>query len=278
MSIDELNKEIGENIKNIREFNGESQLDLAIAIDASGSSTISNYETRVRKPDMKFLKGIADHYCIPIDLLLDDGVFSNLKVRKTTMTYDENYQLMIKTFPIVKSNEALSEIAFKCGFLAHTRIYAAIKHQKEIDEKDLDEMFDAYETSNRPEAAANELSYFLCIGANIKTPEKTINDILKNGEIDLLKARKDMLNYDFSDEDESFFDGIDEIINDLIVDMKRTPLLLDLSNYYLALKYVYNVTQCKNKYNQIIGMNMIEAFADTGNKYAKKYLSMIRSI
>ena len=72
---------LGENIRGLRRLYGETQLDLAIAIDVK-PTTISNYEMGERLPERTIerdvLIRIAKHYMITEDELLN-GDFSNTK-------------------------------------------------------------------------------------------------------------------------------------------------------------------------------------------------------
>ncbi len=46
-----MDNNLGKNIRSLRTSYGESQLDLALALDLQSSSAISNYEKGIREPD-----------------------------------------------------------------------------------------------------------------------------------------------------------------------------------------------------------------------------------
>jgi len=52
---------LGKNIRCLRKAFGETQLDLAIAIGASGSNVISQYESGERIPERDYLLKMAKH-------------------------------------------------------------------------------------------------------------------------------------------------------------------------------------------------------------------------
>ena len=58
------------NIRSLRKANGASQLELALAIGVSGSSTISNYEAGRNNPDLDLCLRIAAHYGVTLDALV----------------------------------------------------------------------------------------------------------------------------------------------------------------------------------------------------------------
>lgn len=62
---------LGENIKKLRKIHGETLHDLAKVVDY-GNTTIKNYESGERQPDIQTLRAIATHYGKTVDELLND--------------------------------------------------------------------------------------------------------------------------------------------------------------------------------------------------------------
>ncbi len=285
--INDSNK-FGKNIRKLMEAHDESELDLALAIDASGSSTISNYISykNTRKPKPEFMKRIANHYGLPI-YVLQEYDLSNLNYNFKTIPIDILQQIDNVIFPFIKieeaiSEEALNDIDFKIGYEAQKRIYECIKTNNEYSDDDWDTMINSYCSSDAPESSANLISFLLRIGAVLQYPNLTdINDYLNGESVDIVKLRKKTLK-DFDDtldkETMDFYLDIDDIIYSLILHMKNSKHYLELSNYFIALKYFYNVTKDMDNNNKIIGIEMMRAFAATGNKYAKKFLNIIEAL
>lgn len=280
--INDSNK-FGKNIRKLMEAHDESELDLALAIDASGSSTISNYisDKNTRKPKPEFMRRIANHYGLPI-YVLQEYDFSSFKFNKKTISTNILRRLDNEIFPLIKSEKALKDIDFKKGYDAQRRIFECIKNNSNYSDSDWDTMIDSYFSSNEPESSANLISLFIRMGAVLQYPNLTdINDYLNGESVDIVKLRKKTLK-DFDDtldkETMDFYLEIDDIIYSLILHMKNSKHYLELSNYFIALKYFYNVTKDMDNNNKIIGIEMMRAFAATGNKYAKKFLNIIEAL
>lgn len=63
------NNYIGRNIRSIRLRQGETQQQLGEAI-GYGATTVANYESGLRYPDIETLQDIADHYDVDITELV----------------------------------------------------------------------------------------------------------------------------------------------------------------------------------------------------------------
>ncbi len=61
---------IGENIRRVRVRNGETQEQLGKVI-GYGATTIANYESGYRQPDIQTLVKIANHYGVSINELIE---------------------------------------------------------------------------------------------------------------------------------------------------------------------------------------------------------------
>ena len=79
------------------------------------------------------------------------------------------------------------------------------------------------------------------------------------------------------DETKQFYEDIDNEINS-IINYLVSAGYFSLSNYFLALKYLYNITEKQDKYNPLIGNEMMRAFAITGNKYARKFMNIMKTL
>lgn len=69
--INTWNKIVGENIRKLREKNNETQAMLGEFL-GYGATTIANYESGYRLPDLMTVYIIAQHYHILLDELLDE--------------------------------------------------------------------------------------------------------------------------------------------------------------------------------------------------------------
>lgn len=68
--------DFGEHLKQLRQFNGITQKQLALDIGASERG-IQNYELGERKPTYDILIALANYFDVPLDYLVGRGVFEN---------------------------------------------------------------------------------------------------------------------------------------------------------------------------------------------------------
>ena len=69
----EFGKRVGENIRKLREGNHETQAQLADFI-GYGTTTIANYESGIRLPDIETAYRIAKHYHVSLDELVTERI------------------------------------------------------------------------------------------------------------------------------------------------------------------------------------------------------------
>lgn len=73
-----------------------------------------------------------------------------------------------------------------------------------------------------------------------------------------------------------FIRDFDESINLIIKVLKETNQWSQLGDYYLALRYVLGIidNDYTNEMNQMVGMQMICAFAQLDNQYALNFIKL----
>lgn len=69
---------------------------------------------------------------------------------------------------------------------------------------------------------------------------------------------------------------MDNLLIELISELKLTEQLSQLGDYYLALRYVLGLidTGYSDEMNQIIGTQMLITFSQIGNKYSLGFLEI----
>lgn len=74
---------------------------------------------------------------------------------------------------------------------------------------------------------------------------------------------------------QAFIHDFDKLIFDLIHELKTTKRWSQLGDYYLALRYMYGLidTDYSDEMNQAVGIQMMLAFLQLGNKYALDFFT-----
>ncbi|EGU66160.1 DNA-binding helix-turn-helix protein [Streptococcus mitis bv. 2 str. SK95] len=115
-----MNK-LANNIKSLRLSMGETQEDLAYALDLNSKSAVANWESGDNVPSSENLHRISNRYGVTIDQLMNDDLtseFSFIKYFCNVNSADELIKLFMNLFPVIlleseKSNLKLVE-AIEC--------------------------------------------------------------------------------------------------------------------------------------------------------------------
>lgn len=276
------------NIKFFRELNGESQLDLALALGCDSKSTISMYENGGRVPSSVIVSKIAEHYRITENELKNGGNFNlydKISVIET-LTTDKKWRskLVDVIIPALCSDKALENKNFK-------KAYELTLSLKETSIKgigpvfDINELVDNYAKSlHLKESIANLLSVFIYfeIGVHnltiIKGAEK-----LQADKIDINRYYKDyvLINDDVKYLPEDFeieqreIEEHREKIEELLVKLRKDNDYAFLVNYFFAIRYIFNCIENgqSQAVNLIVGVEMLDSEVIVRNPYAIKFYS-----
>lgn len=286
MSKDQLAK----NIKNLRTAYGETQLELATSIGIESPNTIANYEKGERSPKPEIRKKIASHFRVTEDELFHTD-FSNLRFSSNAFNDKENMvEMTLLMFPVLSSEEAVKNNNFHKAYNAHMSAIEAMKAGKECSGDDVDICLnlysDAAENDDIPEASANLLWWFLICEISMKNPwVLKIAKALDNSYVkssDLLKfyylrdMSEDAADLDDTEIEQREMNDLDEEIKEILIKLKQDSRFSSLADYYVALRYSLGCVnnELTEDMNRAIGNEMMRAFAELGNSYAKNFISM----
>ena len=284
MSKDQLAK----NIKSLRTAYGETQLELALSIGIKSPNAIANYEKGARSPKPEIRKKIALHFRITEDELLHAD-FSNLRFSPNAFDDKEKMLEMASLMlPVLSSEDALKNNSFRKAYDAHMRAIESMKVGKEYSEADVNICFDLYsdaaEKDDIPEASANLLWWLLICEISMKNQWMLkIAEALNNSSDKSSKLLKSYYLRDMSEDaadseapeiEQSEMGGFDEAITEILKELKQDGRLSDLADYYSALRYSFGCinNDLTEDMNQAIGNEMMLAFAELGNSYAKSFI------
>lgn len=298
---------LGNNIKYWRKLYGETLADLAKHLNCA-STTVCNYESGIRAPTPEIIKEIAEHYHIPTDFLMRKGIsISDLKSLKNIThkilnsdihLVDYNISLH-KLLPLYTSKNAEKDNDFRMGYyfsLKYLQYFPTFKEILEayskknyskveelIEKYNFDLRFDSStilnlsfhfyysaleNNENIPEIFTNILwCIFLLSFINCNDEEKS-KDLQEKLETKKLSLQDCMLQNNKKHED------FIKKYNDSLRKLKSTPEWSDVADYYLALRYLFNLIN--NNYsavtNSIIGNEMICSYIILGNSVASKHM------
>lgn len=278
---------LGNNIKCLRTAYNETQLDLSLAIGLDSPNSISNYEKGERYPNPDVRKKIAAHYRITEDQLINSD-FSSLKFSPLQLGNKEKMiEIALRAFPIITTERAMNDSLFQKGYAAHMRIIDTMKEGCVFSESDfdmcIDSYLDSYNKSKTTESIANIIWWFLIYEIFVKNQwiienvndwnDKNIlkDDFLKKyylkdcSIVDEQNTTKDINSNDLEE---------DDLIIELLSELKKDSKYSDLADYYVALRYIWGCidNELTEEMNKTVGEEMMWSFMQLGNKYAERII------
>lgn len=283
---------IAKNIRDIRKAHGETQSELASAINVS-ETTVGNYETGIRQPDMQTIQAISEHYGFPVDRLINED-FSHMDFKLSTLTWEKAMEVMAIQFPMVCSDKAMEDPHFAEGYKRTQEIWTKVKEgQSSIMRSFIESAFQKYEdaiigNNELVEAVANTLWLTFLVYA-LMPDEHSV----KMGEAVLFgkSIKKDFVkNYVLKDSNpiskentsnkRAYVEDSQETVVALIQVLKESVEYSNLAGYYMALRYVIGMVanDYSDDLNKTIGMEMLLSFAELGNKYVINLFKAIKNL
>ena len=287
----ELKALVASNIRALRKYKGETQVELGSYVGVSDSE-ISNYEKGSRGIDIEMLTRIANHYGVSeVDLLTCD--FGDVgKIEEDVADFRDKIEI---EFPIIKDDKHESNKKFMSANRRHYELYNRIKDEKtKCFDFTLQKLFEncIKEYSSllkderiREEVAANlvglEMIYTMMITAELMNTVNA-NDSLVNQIPKLRDVRFVFDNCSSLTGDEKIHyllklmdypNCIKRLTEHLTILMKSAKWH-ELGTYYLALQYGYGVVDNDSDpmANYRLGLEMMNALDMVGNPYAHREL------
>lgn len=283
---------IAKNIRDIRKAHGETQSDLAEAINVS-EKAVGNYETGIRQPDMQTIQTIAEHYGFPVDRLLNED-FSQMDFKLSTLTWEKAMDVMAVQFPIICTDKAMQDPNFAEGYRRTQEIWSNVKEgQAGIMRSFIESAFQKYEdaiidNNELVEAVANTLWLTFLVYAlmpdehSVKMGEAVLFG--KSLKKDFVKSYvlKDAnpISKENAENKRAYVADSQETVIALIRILKESDEYADLADYYMALRYVIGMVanDYSDDLNKTIGMEMLLSFAELGNRHVIRYFKAVKSL
>jgi transcriptional regulator with XRE-family HTH domain len=273
--------QLGKNIQFLRELYGETLDELGEVIHFA-RSTVKGYENGSRKPDPHTLIKIAKHYSKIVDEILYTDL-TELSVSKMGVdSIKEMLDLFQKLLPLYSSEDAMRNPKFKKGYRFCHQIMDGFSNGEVLRGTIITDAFqafiEAFEELECPEAAANlmwtifvwwtqvfDVKQVMSLQSKYLSNKFNIKDYIKikENESDELKKKK-----------HGFVSDFDEIITEILKELKSDSRWSDLADYYIALKYVMAMvdSELSPEMNSAVGMQMMLTFAKIGNPHALNFI------
>ena len=278
-------KQLGVLIRNIRKAHGQTQLQLARAINVE-DTTISMYENGHRQPDIQILQAIAMYYGITVDQLLSRN-YSTTKLFQGSFTWGKMIHIFEKSFPWIKDLESGEDRAFEEGCSIIERICQEISlgHsiQRSIFERALSEFTASMENFENPAAAINTLWLIFVMYSLMpdEHSEKLGNALFYNKK---LTAKQFVSDYALRSVDSiklteeiskrEYAKGVEESVLGILRYIKGGPHYADFADFYMALRYLIGMVDndMSLEMNRTIGIEMMLSLVSMDNQLAFNFI------
>ena len=276
---------VGNNIRALRKAYGETQQKLGEVLGVE-KNTVSYYETGQRKPDKTILTLLSQHYMVSVEELL----YSDLTcVGQINVDKDAFWKNIRSLFPQFKTDISMQNEHFKRAYRLHDQLYSELIYSnldnmdnifKAIDEyeKTLDDEVDKCATSANIIALAMLIVVLIKATPLILQNRPALVEQLADRDVHFRKALSEIDPESIKELQEvaEIFDDpeMNKELNKYLKIIKHSPEWSDLADYYIALKYLYNIesNDLNWGFNQRIGIEIMSSFASLGNKYAIRYI------
>lgn len=273
---------LGDNIKKLRLFHGETQKDLADYLHCS-DRTISAYEKGSNEPDLLTLQKIAERYERPLDELIRADL-STLNRRSATLNWQKLVEIIDIVLPLVTSEEAMQNQDFLNAFRIVKDIISKIKKNgTTIRSERLSQAYDlfvkAFENEITVESSANLIALVILWWSLLPDEQNAaIGYILSVHPISVARYTKIKSENKTSSVNEnnkiSFLNGVIPLIDEcskIVIESTKYP---GFAEYYYSFRYIIGMvsTGYSCEMNRTIGVEMMLAQLTFGNHYAFNYI------
>ena len=266
----------------MRKMYGETLDELGNVISVS-KSTVQGYESGRRMPDIATIKIIAKYYGKTIDEMINNKLYKYAELDSTKIVnMDKMIDAFLHILPVIVTDEACKNESFLKGVAEINNMINAFRNGMEVQGLVISEIVDYFISAvedNIIEAAANIIWCFFFMWTQQYTDLEKMRKIqtrVSNMEIDLKELRYEYQKDEkkTSSKRKDFICEVDNLLITLISELKLTEQWSQLGDYYLALRYVFGLidTGYSDEMNVVIGIQILIAFSQIGNKYSLDFL------
>ena len=281
--------QVGNNIRFLRKVYGETQEELGSIINVE-KNTISYYESGKREPDRGILSAIAKHYGISTDELVVDDFSTVGGVGKIKMDYNMVWNNIDSIFPMFSSEDAVCSPHFNKAYTLHRKIFDDLKKLNTSQFDEFEVCINEYALAWRNEmpeyeAIANCMGILYLLLSTFQVAPQMGNTAAWVRQVVKDNPRAERILEEYFETgkigfeiEEKFDCGVaSETLLEMIACIKQLEQWNQLADYYLALYFVFGLRKngLNLEINRRMGLEMMNAFAELGNKYARRYFRLI---
>lgn len=276
------NNQLGRNIQHLRYIHGETLEKLGSVIGYA-KNTVKGYESGARKPDPATLLAISRHYDTTVDELLHTDLTTLPVIGHEDVNLSEVFTYCKRVLPLYSTEKCLENPNFKLAYEYSNRLLDSIVTGEILRGSILEDIIEGYtkaiDEDESPEAVANLLWSIFMLWTQIMDTDrmlelqrKLINSKISYQE---LHEQHKIESAETVKKKKEFIAGFDEFLIETIKELKTDLEWADLGDYYLALRYLWDMvdTDLSTEMNVQIGIQMMIALTQIGNQHAYDLLN-----
>ncbi len=264
------------NLKTLREFNGETQTNLALKIGVS-TDLISKYEKAERVPKEDRLNKISEHYNIPINILLSQEITKEYLKNRTECINDALNDFSDLIYLNLTSDATNTDPLFIEACDCYNRLVESDIPIESMLVKCKNLFYESFKQTKSVESAANTIALII-YEYNFKTiSQPLLRKFIFENPIYLKDFEEQKRNPSFT---KDFLKENGKMFNKCLLRLKRNSKTSEIADYYLALKYIHGLIDNNEPFelNNKIGIFMMYEFYTLKNKYAINYIETISKL
>ena len=269
---------LGENIRFLRKQSGHSQKELGDILHVS-DKCISHFERGIRRPSEEYLRAIASHYGVSVEMLLMEQITAKtLSDATDIVTHEYVTKAFHKVHIRFHNANATQNINFQRATELHLRYLSG-------DEDFMDTMltscrdryYRSFKESNVLAGAANTLMLLIVEYTNLGITEEDLDTI----QLDKMTEKELYcwtinIQKKYAKERKAFLESTEDMYDECLMALRNNSSTLSIAEYFLGLRYIFNMVDNPLDYedNMKIGSVLLLEFSNLGNKYAERYLTL----
>ena len=269
---------LAKNLKILRKYKGETQHELANILYVS-TDAVSKYEKSERMPGEDIIQRIAEHYEIPLDILMSEEISVDYLKKRTEAIDSVLDAFNVSVLEGYTTEKAQKNEVFNEAYGYYMRILESDIPMESMIEKCKALFYKSFQDYNLTEGAVNTVALIYFDYLYRATPQNIMVDYLSDTPSTLkrLEMHSEAIGNNTKNSVKAFLRDNGDMLDRCLIAIKNDRETADIADYYLALKYIYDL--CDNdetpETNRKIGMHLMYESYRFKNRYAVKYIDDI---
>ena len=272
---------LAKNLKTLRKYKGETQHELANVLYVT-TDTVSKYEKAERMPGEESIQRIAEHYEVPYYKLVSDEITIDYLKKRTEDIDVVSDASNLSVMDGYTNEKAQKNEVFNEAYGYYKRILESDMPMDSMISKCKALFYKSFRDSNLTAGAVNTIALIYFDFLYRATPQRIMIDYLSDAPSTLkrLEMHSEAIYNNTQNIVKNYLKENGGMLERCLIAIKNDPDTCDIADYFLALKYIYGLSDNDEtlETNRKIGMYLLYELYRFKNRYAIKYIDDINKI